>query len=479
MDQSLELLWDSINIVTSQYQRRRKEAKDSHSGQDREDQSEDVPPVESNDGQSSSQDSSGPPQVFHISEEPVTADPRGNQDWIDDSFNVFKRAITKLNGDSFPTPVHDAPDTSVDVTRASDGQSSSQDSSGPPQVFHISEEPVTADPRGDQDWIDDSFQTPVHDAPDTSVDVTTASDSLAEDQRTIMDIGSCRYEMGTALGEGGFGTVYAATRLKDGLQVAVKFASNREARYTRISGYSRPIPLEVALQMFANRGPSVPNIIQLLDWQDEPDQYFMVLERPMPCQTLDEFLTSYTGTNREDLVRLIMCQVTFAAQACCRRGVFHRDIKLENLLINPDTLEVKLIDFGCGDFLNSAGYISFSGTKEYCPPEYRISGHYHGEPATVWSLGVLLFIMLCWNFPRWRDLEEIDQNIWTRNGCSQECCDLIRCCLQVFPKKRIELEKVGLHDWFKIRSNKEEKQENRGGVAPRFPPGLPRNQRAC
>ena len=73
-------------------------------------------------GQSSSQDSSGPPQVFHISEEPVTADPRGDQDWIDDSFNVFKRAMTKLNGDSFPTPVHDAPDTSVDVTRASDGK---------------------------------------------------------------------------------------------------------------------------------------------------------------------------------------------------------------------------------------------------------------------------------------------------------------------------------------------------------------------
>ncbi|XP_067305663.1 serine/threonine-protein kinase pim-1-like [Pseudorasbora parva] len=345
---------------------------------------------------------------------------------------------------------------SVDVTQDSHGQMSSQDSSGPPQVFHISEEPITTDPQVDDDWIDetfhvfnramlkfnaDSFQTPVH--------ITQASDCLAEDKRTIIDISSCRYEVGIALGEGGFGKVYAATRLKDGLQVAVKFASKTDIKYARVCGYSSAIPLEVALQMFANRGLSVPQIIKLLDWQDEDDRYVMVLERPMPCQTMDDFLVSYTGSNYEDLVRIIMLQTTFAAQTCCLRGVLHRDIKLENLLINPDTFEVKLIDFGCGEFLNSAGYTSFSGTKEYCPPEYWTNRHYHGKPATVWSLGVLMFLMLCRHFPRRRDLEKIKHNIWTKNGLSQECCDLICCCLQVDPKKRIELEKVCLHNWFK------------------------------
>lgn len=41
---------------------------------------------------------------------------------------------------------------------------------------------------------------------------------------------------------------------------------------------------------------------------------------------------------------------------CCQRGVFHCDIKLDNLLINPETLEVKLIDFGCGDLMRETGY---------------------------------------------------------------------------------------------------------------------------
>lgn len=115
------------------------------------------------------------------------------------------------------------------------------------------------------------------------------------------------------------------------------------------------------MQILANKGPRVEEIIQLLDWQVDPDFYFMVLEQPMPCQSLYEYLKCYKGTMEEDVARAIMHQAIFAARMCCLRGVLHRDIKLENLLINPDTLEVKLIDFGCGTVLTDAGYTSFAG----------------------------------------------------------------------------------------------------------------------
>lgn len=117
--------------------------------------------------------------------------------------------------------------------------------------------------------------------------------------------------------------------------------------------------------MHVNQGPRVPQIVELLDWKDEDDRYIMVLEWPVPCQPLYEFLQSYTSTMDEKLARIIMGEVALAAQTCCQRGVLHRDIKLENLLINPDTLEVKLIDFGCGDFLTSAGYTSFAGMYNF------------------------------------------------------------------------------------------------------------------
>ncbi|KAL0181435.1 hypothetical protein M9458_023841, partial [Cirrhinus mrigala] len=121
-------------------------------------------------------------------------------------------------------------------------------------------------------------------------------------------------------------------------------------------GHPAPVPLEVGLLILVNEVPKVPQIIQLLDWQDQPDHYIMVLERPEPCEDLWHYVTRCGGTLNEFVARLVMWQVTYAAQVCCVRGVLHRDIKLQNLLINPKTLEVKLIDFGCGDLLKESAY---------------------------------------------------------------------------------------------------------------------------
>ncbi|KAL0181434.1 hypothetical protein M9458_023840, partial [Cirrhinus mrigala] len=124
-------------------------------------------------------------------------------------------------------------------------------------------------------------------------------------------------------------------------------------------GHPALLPLEVGLMILVNKGPDAPEIIRLLDWQDQLDRYIMVLERPSPCKDLLEYLDHHKGTFSEDIAQTIMLQATRAAFMCCCRGVLHRDIKMENLLINPETLEVKLIDFGCGDLLKESGYDEF------------------------------------------------------------------------------------------------------------------------
>ncbi|XP_056324812.1 serine/threonine-protein kinase pim-2 [Danio aesculapii] len=199
-----------------------------------------------------------------------------------------------------------------------------------------------------------------------------------------------------------------------------------------------------------NKGPRVPEIIQLLDWEDYSDHYILILELSTPCEDLSVYVKRFGGFLNETKARVIMGQTIRAAQVCCARGVFHRDIKLENLLINPRTLRVKLIDFGCGDLLKDSAYHHYSGTKQYRPPEYNMMRRYHGKPATVWSLGMLLYAMLCGRLPRSRVLLWINSRCWSNSRLSHDCCDLIYCLLRQDPPKRISLEDIPHHPWFKV-----------------------------
>ncbi|KAL1264769.1 hypothetical protein QQF64_005124 [Cirrhinus molitorella] len=260
-----------------------------------------------------------------------------------------------------------------------------------------------------------------------------------------------RYELGDRLGVGGFGVVHEARRVEDGLRVAVKdVVKTHDMEYLTIPDHQNPLPMEIALTVLANKGPTAPGIIKLLDWQDQRDNYVMVLECPSPCENLCSFLEGNGDRLNEGLVRHIMRQATQAARTCCRRGVFHGDVKLENFIVSKDTLEVKLIDFGCGDLMRKSAYTTLYGTMEYYPPEYRIKGKYRGKPALSWSLGVILFTMLCGRFPTDKDLRKTELNLWSEPGLSEDCCRLICSLLQPRPKRRLRLGKILCHDWFKV-----------------------------
>lgn len=105
----------------------------------------------------------------------------------------------------------------------------------------------------------------------------------------------------------------------------------------------------------------------------------MVLEHPSPCEDLFDFAEHHGGSIDEGLARVVMRQATQAAYMCCYRGVLHRDIKLENLLINKETHEVKLIDFGCGELLKKSAYKIFTGM--YYPSRHKmgttVGNHMH------------------------------------------------------------------------------------------------------
>ncbi|KAL7833479.1 hypothetical protein AOLI_G00284390 [Acnodon oligacanthus] len=257
-----------------------------------------------------------------------------------------------------------------------------------------------------------------------------------------------RYVVGHKLGQGGFGSVFNGRRVSDGLQVAIKFVSKRKtSRFLYSPVESKAVSAEVVLMQIMSQQPVCKNVVQLIEWFDEPQRYILILERPDPCIDLESFMKRQGNCMDEDMARDIMVQVVEAANQCSKRGVLHCGVKGQNLLINIDTSEVKLIDFGCGDLIKTTPYNGYAGMLRYCPPEFLVQGSYDADPATVWSLGVLLFRMVYGHLPFASKFETMVGIFVFKDGLSKECRNLIAWCLEWLPSKRPSLQQVRQHEW--------------------------------
>ncbi|XP_063276261.1 serine/threonine-protein kinase pim-1-like [Prinia subflava] len=176
-----------------------------------------------------------------------------------------------------------------------------------------------------------------------------------------------RYRLGSLLGRGGFGSVYSGTRVSDGAPVAIKCVPRDRIRLWGELPNGARAPLEIVLLDKVSAGCA--GVIQLLEWLELPDSFLLVLERPERCQDLSAFLAERRFLPEEE-ARALFRQVLEAVRHCTSCGVLHRDIKSENILLDLATRELKLIDFGCGAFLQDTAYTQFAGE----PPQGMFLG---------------------------------------------------------------------------------------------------------
>ena len=123
------------------------------------------------------------------------------------------------------------------------------------------------------------------------------------------------------------------------------------------------------------------------------------MEHPVGFMDMFEFSRQF-GRLDEAPCAIILAKILDAIVRLVDSGVFHRDLKDENILINPTTLDIRLIDFGCAtEWDGDHCYTELSGTPEFMAPEALETHKYGAEPVTVWSIGIIMFILLHGHLP--------------------------------------------------------------------------------
>ena len=150
-------------------------------------------------------------------------------------------------------------------------------------------------------------------------------------------------------------------------------------------------------------------------------------------------------------------QIIFSIEYIEKLKIVHRDIKPENLLINSQN-NIKLIDFGLSNFYTPLKkfLISRCGSPCYAAPEMILKEGYKGSGVDIWSVGIVLFAMLCGTLP-FHDENETKQYQKIIRGkfrcplsLSKFAKHLIENILKTDPKERYTISQIKKHPWFNM-----------------------------
>jgi MAP/microtubule affinity-regulating kinase len=190
------------------------------------------------------------------------------------------------------------------------------------------------------------------------------------------------------------------------------------------------------------------NIVQFFGSMEDTNYLYLVFEK-VEGESLLEYLRSMPDKKlTEKEARRVFYQIVSAVHYCHSKSVVHRDLKLENILVNNDK-NIKVIDFGFSVVANNVCKLNlFCGTALYVAPEIVNRKSYWGPPVDIWSLGVILYVMLSGRFP-FKGINEselyksIARGVYINpKGISENATKLIASLLNQDPDKRPSCEEI-------------------------------------
>lgn len=245
------------------------------------------------------------------------------------------------------------------------------------------------------------------------------------------------------LGKGGYSVVYLVQHRGTGKRYALKCAMKRKKNRDRTKRLRQEIDV---LEDLNHRC-----IIGLRGWFEDDEQIYLVLQY-ISGRDLSKFFKKQLPS-RKTTVEIIL-QVIDALKYCHENNIIHRDIKLENILINTD-LKIKLTDFGlCGIKSGDGLFYDEVGTARYTAPELLLKEGYD-ESVDVWGIGVILFMLLTGKYPFDGSTKAsifkriMHKNIdYNKYNLSTDEIHLLKRLLCKDPRYRIQLDDITKHQWF-------------------------------
>ncbi|KAJ3199455.1 hypothetical protein HDU67_002814, partial [Dinochytrium kinnereticum] len=200
------------------------------------------------------------------------------------------------------------------------------------------------------------------------------------------------YRLIRTIGEGEFGKVKLAIHMDTNKEVAIKLIKKENIESPgRRSKLMREITVLQELDH-----PFVVKLIEVI----ETDHYIgMVMEYASGGELFEHILAHRYLKEREAC--RFFAQLVAGVSYVHNKGIVHRDLKLENLLLDANR-NVIITDFGFANMTKAEeGHLlqTSCGSPCYAAPELVISDGYVGEAADIWSCGVILYAMLCGYLP--------------------------------------------------------------------------------
>ncbi|NXF04335.1 SIK2 kinase, partial [Smithornis capensis] len=268
------------------------------------------------------------------------------------------------------------------------------------------------------------------------------------------------YDIERTLGKGNFAVVKLARHRVTKTQVAIKIIDKTRLDPSNLEKIYR----EVQIMKLLNH----PHIIKLYQVMETKDMLYIVTEFAKNGEMFDH-LTS-NGHLSESEARKKFWQILSAVEYCHSHHIVHRDLKTENLLLDAN-MNIKLADFGFGNFYKSGEPLStWCGSPPYAAPEVFEGKEYEGPHLDIWSLGVVLYVLVCGSLPfdgpnlptlRQRVLEgrfRIPYFMSEVCLCHPDCETLIRRMLVVDPTKRITISQIKQHKWMQADPSLQQQQ---------------------